>query len=214
MQGAALARRPAPGTRERILRVASELFNQHGVRAVGLQQVVDETGLGKSLLYREFASKDDLVVAWLHEMRAIWWEQTGKVIERYPDDPARQLLGIVEMVRDDVSAKGYFGCVYHNTNAEFRDPQHPGHQESVQHAREIRKQLRDLAKAAGVRNPAELGDQLLLVIDGIYASGAVLGPSGPARMGVDVAAELIRQHAGATRHPAARSRRSAASVRT
>ena len=209
-----MARRPAPGTRERILKVATELFNQHGVRAVGMQQVVDETGLGKSLLYREFASKDDLVVAWLHQMRAVWWESTGKVIERYPGDPARQLLGIVEMVRDDVSAKGYFGCVYHNTSAEFRDPQHPGHQESVQHAREIRKQLRDLAKAAGVDNPRELADQLLLIIDGIYASGSVLGPSGPARMGVELAAELIRQHCtGATGHPAPPPRRALAAAR-
>lgn len=189
-----MARRPAPGTRERILKVATGLFNQHGVRAVGIQQVVDESGLGKSLLYREFASKDDLVVAWLHQMRAVWWESTGRVIERYPGDPARQLLGIVEMVRDDVSAEGYFGCVYHNTSAEFRDPQHPGHQESVQHAREIRKQLYDLAKAAGADHPRQLADQLLLIIDGLYASGSVLGPSGPARVGVGLAAQLIQQH--------------------
>jgi hypothetical protein len=127
-------------------------------------------------------------------MTTCGWEATGKVMERYPGDPARQLLGIVEMVRDDVSAKSYFGCVYHNTSAEFRDPQHPGHQESVQHAREIRKQLRDLARVAGVDNPHELADQLLLIIDGIYASGSVLGPSGPARTGVQLAAELIRQH--------------------
>jgi AcrR family transcriptional regulator len=209
-----VARQPAPGTRERILRVASELFNQHGVRAVGMQQVVDESGLGKSLLYREFASKDDLVVAWLHQMRAVWWESTGKVIERYQGDPARQLLGIVEMVRDDVSAEGYFGCVYHNTSTEFRDPQHPGHLESVQHAREIRKQLRDLARAAGVEHPQELADQLLLIIDGIYASGSVLGPSGPARMGVKLAAQLIRQHCtGTTGHPAPRARRAVGPAR-
>src|SRR2546423_11712038 len=79
-----VARRPAPGTRERILAVASRLFSQNGVRAVGMQQVVDESGLGKSLLYREFPSKDDLVVAWLHEMRAVWWEATGRGLERYP----------------------------------------------------------------------------------------------------------------------------------
>jgi AcrR family transcriptional regulator len=159
-----------------------------------MQQVVDESGLGKSLLYREFPSKDDLVVAWLHEMRAVWWEATGRVLERYPDDPPRQLLGIVEMVYDDVSAAGYVGCVYHNTRAEFRDPRHPGHQESVEHAREILGQLRDLAHDGGAVEPDELADQLLLVIDGIYASGSVLGPAGPARWGVDLAAQLIRQH--------------------
>lgn len=189
-----MARRPAAGTRERILKVATDLFSRNGVRAVGLQQVVDESGLGKSLLYREFPSKDALVVAWLHEMRSVWWEATGTVIARYPGDPARQLLGIVEMVRDDVSAKEYFGCVYHNTSAEFRDPEHPGHQESVQHAREIREQLRGLARAAGAENPDELGDAVLLIIDGIYASGAVLGPSGPAKLGVSLARQLITQH--------------------
>lgn len=188
-----VARRPAPGTRERILKVATDLFNQNGVRAVGLQQVVDQSGLGKSLLYREFPSKDALVVAWLHEMRSVWWEATGKVIARYPDDPARQLLGIVEMVRDEVAANEYVGCVYHNTRSEFRDPQHPGHQESVQHAREIRKQLRDLARAAGANDPKQLGDAILLIIDGIYASGAVLGPSGPANLGVTLAKQLITQ---------------------
>lgn len=197
-----MARRAAPGTRERILKVASDLFSRKGVRAVGLQQVVDESGLGKSLLYREFRSKDDLVVAWLHEMRSVWWEATGKVIARYPGDPARQLLGIVEMVRDEVSATEYFGCVYHNTSAEFRDPQHPGHQESVQHAREIREQIRDLAAAAGADNPGELGDAILLIIDGIYASGAILGPSGPAKLGVSLAQQLIARHCRQEGHPA------------
>jgi AcrR family transcriptional regulator len=189
-----LARRPAPGTRERILKVASELFNRKGVRAVGLQQVVDESGLGKSLLYREFPSKDALVVAWLHEMRSRWWEATDKVVARYPGDPARQLLGIVEMVRDEVSAREYAGCVYHNTRSDFRDPEHPGHQESVQHAREIRKQLRALARAAGADDPTRLADAILLIIDGIYASGAVLGPSGPAHLGVSLAKQLIAEH--------------------
>jgi AcrR family transcriptional regulator len=176
-----------------------------------LQQVLDETGLGKSLLYREFASKDDLVVAWLHQMCAVWWQNSARVFGHYPDDPARQLLGIVEMVRDDVSAKGYFGCVYHTTSAEFRDPQHPGHQESVQHARDVRKQLRDLAKAAEADNPAQLADQLLLIIDGIYASGAVLGPSRPARMGVELAAQLIRDRTGASGHLEPQPRRVARS---
>jgi AcrR family transcriptional regulator len=191
-----LARRPAPGTRERILKVASDLFSRKGVRAVGLQQVIDESGLGKSLLYREFPSKDALVVAWLHEMRSLWWEGTAKAIARHPGDPARQLLGIVEMVRDEVAAEKYVGCVYHNTRSEFRDPAHPGHQESVQHVREIREQLRDLARAAGADDPVALGDAILLVIDGIYASGAVLGPSGPAGLGLPLAQQLIAQHCG------------------
>ncbi|WP_238176999.1 hypothetical protein [Kribbella sp. VKM Ac-2566] len=137
-------------------------------------------------------------MAWLHEMRGLWWRETDKVFDSYPGQPARQLLGIVEMVRDHVAADGYVGCVYHNTAAEFRDPQHPGHQESVQHAAEIRKQPIDIARKANAIDPEELGDVLLLVIDGIYANGAVLGPSGPIGLGVALAEQVIERYCPAT----------------
>jgi hypothetical protein len=41
----------------------------------------------------------------------------------------------------------------------------------------------------------------LLIVDGIYASGAVLAPSGPARLGVNLAQQLIAQHCRQERPP-------------
>ena len=51
--------------RERILAVAADLFYRHGIRAVGVEAIAEAAGTNKMTLYRHFASKDELVAAYL-----------------------------------------------------------------------------------------------------------------------------------------------------
>jgi AcrR family transcriptional regulator len=189
-----VTRRPVPGTRRRILQTAARLFGEQGARAVGMQQVVEETGLGKSALYREFTSKDELVKAWVGELHDQAWVQIGSAIARHEGDPARQLLAIVEHAQDSARGSDAHGCTFYNTSAEFRDPGHPGHREAVAHLRRLRERLCDLAAAAGATDPDALADMLMLIISGLYANAATLGPSGPAARSVAAARILIDQH--------------------
>ena len=55
--------------RERILDTAYELFSKHGTRAVGVDRIIAEAGAAKMTLYRNFASKDELIVAFLARPR-------------------------------------------------------------------------------------------------------------------------------------------------
>ncbi|GAA4198143.1 TetR/AcrR family transcriptional regulator [Microbispora amethystogenes] len=189
-----MARRQAPGTRERILRVASRLFQENGVRAVGMQQVVEEVGLGKSLLYREFDGKDDLVAAWLRESDAAWWAAVDAALAPHDGDPAGQLLALVELVAAAAASPGFHGCVFYNTSSEFRDDDHPARQEALAHLRRMRGRLETLAGAAGAAHPGALADELMLVVGGMYATGAALGPDGPVRAGVAAAGSAIARH--------------------
>lgn len=178
-----------------MLDTAARLFYRDGVRAVGLQQVIDEAGVGKSSVYRQFASKDDLVAAWLNRSRAAWWERAARIAERYAD-PARQLLELVGAVYDEIADPGFRGCRFLNTSNEFRDPEHAGHRESAEHLREIREQFASLARQAGADDPVALADELVLIVDGMYANGAVLGAGGPASRGVGAAADRIAARTG------------------
>ena len=128
-----MARRPDPDARQRILDTATRLFDTHGVHAVGLQQIIDELGCGKNLLYREFATKDDLVVAYLRQCRDTWSSMIASATAPLPDDPAGQLVAIVRATVQHATAPGYRGCPVHNAHAEFPNTTHPAHPVAVEH---------------------------------------------------------------------------------
>lgn len=167
-----MARQPAPGTRDRILETASRLFHEHGVHAVGMQQIIDECGCGKNLLYREFASKDDLIVTWLQRCRREWEGAIDGAIDLARGDPAGELVAVVRGVAGQIVDPAYRGCPFLNTHAAFRDPDHPAHQVSVEHFDKLRRQLRGMARRTGVADPRGLAERILLIIYGLYATGA------------------------------------------
>ncbi|NJN36217.1 MAG: helix-turn-helix transcriptional regulator [Nitrospiraceae bacterium] len=51
--------------REKILETAAALFYAHGFRAIGVDTIVEQSGVAKMSLYRHFPSKDDLIAAYL-----------------------------------------------------------------------------------------------------------------------------------------------------
>ena len=189
-----MARTPAPGTRQRILAVAARLFSEDGVRSVGMQRLVDETGLGKSLVYREFAGKDDLVAQWLRESHDDWARSVDEVLRRHAGDPARQLLALVEFYHEGVLDPAFSGCPFHSTVSEFRDATHPGRREAVAHLRGLRELFRSLAEAAGSAEPGELADALMLIVSGLLTNGSALGSAGPAALAVPTAESIIRRY--------------------
>ncbi|MDN3027595.1 TetR/AcrR family transcriptional regulator [Streptomyces sp. S.PB5] len=187
-----MARKPDAGARDRILDVASQLFAEHGVHAVGLQQIIDACGCGKNLLYREFGSKDDLVVAFLERCRADWASVLRAAEASADSDPGGLLVALVREVVARAVADGFRGCPLRNAYAEFPDPDHPAHQVIVAHYTDRAELLRTLAAQASARDPKDLASRIELLIDGLNANGAVLGPQGAAPAAVTWAEEAVR----------------------
>lgn len=186
-----MARQPDPGARDCILDIASRLFTERGVHAVGLQQIIDECACGKNVLYREFGSKDELVVAFLDRCRQDWAGMIDAATEPHPDEPAAQLVGIVDVVARRSLEEGFRGCPLRNAYSEFPDPAHPAHQVIVAHYTERQAALRELARGARARDPDELADRIALIIDGLNANSPVLGKNGAAGSAVSFAREAV-----------------------
>ena len=196
-----MARTAVPGTRERILGVASRLFYDHGVRAVGMNRIITEAGTGKNLLYQHFPAKSDLVAAYLEGARERRARAAERALEAAGDDPREQLVALVAEVAAIVSRPGFRGCAFRNYLAEF--PEDDGRGDDGGPGAVARTQLEE-ARAAiagrvarlGVADPDRLVEQLWLLVDGLYLRAAYrdrlddrLDPAGDAA--VDLARRLV-----------------------
>ena len=161
--------------RERILEVASKLFYEYGIRAVGVDTIIAESEVAKTTLYRYFASKDDLVVAFLEERDRLFWECFNEKVAKYPDDGKAQLLAVFEWIDELLVKPECYGCPFLITTSEFPQLDYPGHRVAIAHKKEMLQRLTQLAENAGVSNPQQLGKYLLLLVDGAFSQRRLFG---------------------------------------
>jgi AcrR family transcriptional regulator len=182
-----------PSVRERILETAQRLFYRDGFRAVGIDTIIAEADVAKMSLYRHFPSKDDLIAAYLEESNRQYWEWLDGAVDEL-DDPEQKLLGMFEAIEKLATSPECLGCTFQSTAAEFPDQDHPGHQVALAHKKRVRDRFAELAREAGLRDPDELGNQLLLLMDGAWVAARMFESQNPSTGLAAAARTLIEAH--------------------
>ncbi len=180
--------------RNRLLEVASRLFYAEGIHAVGVDWVIAEAGVAKATLYAHFASKDELVAAYLAR-QSLWWVAT--VEERVA--PARSspvastpmALAAFDVLAERAASPGYRGCPFINAAAEFPEAG-PVAEQIAAHRRRVRETFSDLIGTTG-RDPGLLAVIVALYDGAMSAAYLDRDPSvvDHARHGAE---ELLRRH--------------------
>jgi AcrR family transcriptional regulator len=166
---------------DRVFEVAADLFYRESIRAVGVDTIVKQAGVAKISLYRNFESKDDLIVAYLENRNTDYWRNVDTILATKRNDSRAQLRALISYVAGRTTTPGYRGCPFINYASEFPEASHPGHRVVDENKREMRRRLVNLTKTIGARRPTQLADALFLLIEGAYASSQTLGGcNGPA----------------------------------
>jgi AcrR family transcriptional regulator len=186
--------------RERILNTAYDLFAQRGVRAVGVDEVIERAGVAKATLYRHFPSKDELVLGFLVERERRWTrERVESGALQRGITPEEQLLAIFDVFddwfREEWSNRDQFeGCSFVNVLLEL-GPKHPAGEASVQHLANIRSMVSGLAEEAGLRDPGNFARSWHILMKGSIIQAAE-GDVDAAQRAKAMARLLIEAHRG------------------
>lgn len=179
-------------TRQHILEVASTLFYQEGIRAIGVDTIVERSGVGKATLYRHFPTKDDLIVAYLEENDRRFWSRFNKVVTSCEGKPAEQIVALFETLIKRLLKPDFRGCPFLNARVEFPNIDHPAHKFAIKHERELQESLSHLSQQAGARDPEQLANQLMLIINGAMVSTSLLNATAIALQCKTTATYLIQ----------------------
>lgn len=186
------SKRPA---RVLLLEAAARLFYAQGVGATGIDAITAEAGVAKKSLYNNFASKAELVAAYLEARHAEWLGLYGKRMETAPT-PRERVLAVFDAYMDHANLAyqdGFRGCGLLNAAAEL--PAGAAGRVAVRkHKEEVEELLaRHVAELLPGQDEraAGLARHLAFLLEGAMARAGLEGDDQRLKDGRTIAARLL-----------------------
>jgi AcrR family transcriptional regulator len=169
--------------RDRIMATACRLFYEEGIQAVGIQRIIDEAGIAKASLYAHFASKDELVAAYLEEKGKAARAMLGSHVDNPRLGPKAKVLKFFDLMVDTAADPAFRGCPFHNASAEVADRAHPIRVAAGTQRQWLLDAFGALARDIAGSGPAgeRLAGALMVLYDGAAATSVIDGNPAAAR---------------------------------
>ncbi|GAB2742716.1 TetR/AcrR family transcriptional regulator [Salinifilum aidingensis] len=161
----------AGSARQRVLRTASRLFYEQGLRGVGVNAIAQHSGITKMTLYAHFGSKDGLIAEHLRARDRRWQDDLGRHLAGV-SAPGEMLAATFDAYESWVRAEEFRGCGFINAAAELPDPDHPGRAVIAAHKRSVREHLRRIAERADCHAPRDVAGEWFLLLEGAVVTAA------------------------------------------
>jgi AcrR family transcriptional regulator len=155
---------------DQIISAAGALFYREGIRAVGIDRIIEEAKVAKATLYRHFPSKDHLVAAYLEDRHNRVIRSLREVLDE-TETPRDQIRLIFERLHEKADSPEFRGCAFALAVAEHGDSERV-----VSIARTHKKTVKDIFRAIMSRadvGPDHAAAHLSLLYEGALATVAV-----------------------------------------
>ncbi|MBP0459012.1 TetR/AcrR family transcriptional regulator [Streptomyces montanisoli] len=162
--------------RARLLGTATKIFYAEGIHSVGVDRITAEAQVTRATLYRHFAGKEELILAYLDQadlgIRAQVAAATASA-----GSAADRVRAVGRSIADGIQSPGFRGCAFLNAVAEYPDPTHPVHEAVLAHREWFLSTVTELLDQAGHAPADAAGRHLVMLRDGAMAAGCLFDPA-------------------------------------
>jgi AcrR family transcriptional regulator len=159
-----------PSTRDRITAAAARLFYEQGVKSVSVDAVAEKSGVTKRTLYYHFASKDDLVAAYLDGRDQPSLLLLKRWFSEAPGSAADKVRAMFTKLSQSARHPKWRGCGFLRTAAELASlPGHPAVEIARRHKKSVEAWLAGEFADAGLTECDAKAKSVVLLLDGSFA---------------------------------------------
>jgi AcrR family transcriptional regulator len=177
--------------RDHLLAVAQRMFCEMGFHAVSVDAILEEAGVARMTLYKNFGSKEDLIVATLKREDRMFRQWLASAVEARSNRSKDRILGLFHALHDRFASDGYYGCAFIRASIEYPAPAHPVHRAAQAHKEMIRSYIRGLAAEVEGADPVTLCEQVYLLFEGAITASQLHGEPWPAEYARQATEKLL-----------------------
>jgi len=177
--------------REKIVTVASDLFQSRGINSTGVDTIVAVAGTTKMTLYKYFRSKEDLILEVLKRGHQDFETWLNVRLESQTKKPSEKIQKLFDCIEEWITSPDFRGIGFLNASAEFPNEENTIHKFSFEQSRQFKQYLANLATDAGIKDADGLALQLSILIEGAIQAEQMKRGSGAIKYAKKAAKILI-----------------------
>ncbi|HBN9840630.1 TPA: TetR/AcrR family transcriptional regulator [Pseudomonas aeruginosa] len=173
--------------KEQLVATAFNLFYKYGIHAVGINRVLEESGIAKKTLYNHFSSKEDLIAATVEYCDQQYFSWLD--LRLHEATPGRDALYAMLDAFDDLfqgldqSKPLFLGCYFINVSAEFSNPDHDIHKLCARNKEAMLRWITHHTSLAITSRESivQISETIAMLLEGAIIQAHVLGDLHAAR---------------------------------
>ena len=179
--------------RQIVVDKATELFSKHGFHPVGVDWIIDDSGVARMTLYRHFVSKDDLVREVL-EQRYQYIVDSMEERLRPLTNPVQRVKAIFDWYGAWFETPEFAGCLFERALAEFGTEYPKVSEVAIRYRQKIARWIEELLKDIVPPHIAkQLGSVYMMLLDGATVDARAFNDPATASRAWGAAEVLLKQ---------------------
>ncbi|MEQ5839233.1 TetR/AcrR family transcriptional regulator [Paraburkholderia acidicola] len=179
--------------RQQVVDTATALFSKHGFHPVGIDWIIDDSGVARMTLYRHFAGKDDLVREVLEQRYTYIVDSIEQSVSLLVD-PTDRVKAIFDWYGAWFRTPEFAGCLFERALAEFGTTYPKVSEVAIRYRQKIANWIAELlADVVPPDTAKQLGSVYMMLLDGATVEARAVNDPVAATRAWQAAALLLGQ---------------------